>query len=64
LRKRLKEGMPSKPKPTRSIRMEQELLDKVKDLGLDLTEICEAAVAKAVGDLKCPYCGQRMKPKK
>jgi post-segregation antitoxin (ccd killing protein) len=54
----------SDPKPTRSFRIEQALIDKAKAAGLDITMIAEAAIAKAVNDKRCPYCRQELKKTK
>lgn len=56
--------MTSEPKPTRSFRIDPKLLDKAKDLNLDVTAIFESALAKAVADKRCPYCGQEIKKPK
>lgn len=53
----------NKPKPTRSYRIDETLLEKAQALGLDVTMLFEAALAKAVGDKRCPYCGQELKKK-
>ena len=50
-------------KPARSFRISQELLDAAKEKGLDATKIMEAALAKAVKDTRCPYCGAKKGPK-
>ena len=44
-------------KPVKSFRIDQDLIDQAKALGIDITKLIEAALAKAVKDKKCPYCG-------
>lgn len=48
-------------KPQRSFRLDPELLEKAKRAGFDLVALFEAAMAKAVKDKRCPYCGNPMK---
>lgn len=48
-------------KKTRSFRINPDILEKLKSLGIDPNEIVEAALAKAVGDKRCPYCSQKIK---
>lgn len=45
-------------KPPKSFRIDPELVDKAKKQGLDLTKLIEAAIAKALKDKRCPYCGK------
>lgn len=46
-------------KPVKSFRIDQELIDKAKELGLDISKIIESALEKAVKSNKCPYCGSK-----
>lgn len=50
-------------KPVKSFRIDQDLIDRAKELGIDITKLIEAALAKVVKDKKCPYCGVRKKNK-
>lgn len=47
-------------KPVKSFRIDQELIDKAKDLGLDVAKIIEDALSKAVKSKKCPCCGNKV----
>ncbi len=44
-------------KPVKSFRIDQGLIDRAKKLEIDIPKLIEAALAKAVKDKKCPYCG-------
>lgn len=44
-------------KPVKSFRIDQDLIDKARGLGIDVTKLIEAALAKAIKEKKCPYCG-------
>lgn len=48
-------------KPVKSFRIDQDLIDKAKELGLDVAKIIEGALSKAVKSKKCPYCGKKYK---
>jgi post-segregation antitoxin (ccd killing protein) len=48
-------------KPVKSFRIDQDLIDKAKELGLDVAKIIENALSKAVKSKKCPYCGEKYK---
>lgn len=50
-------------KPPRSFRIDPDLLDRAAAQGVDVTQIFEAALAKAVKDKRCPYCNQRIQTK-
>ena len=41
----------------RAFRLEAEHIEKLKQAGVNLTKLVQAAVAKAAKDKKCPYCG-------
>lgn len=47
-------------KPNKSFRIDPILLEKAKQEHLDVVKIFEAALAKAVKDKKCPYCGSAL----
>lgn len=48
-------------KPVKSFRIDQKLIDEAKRLEIDVTKLIEAALAKAVNDNRCPYCGETKK---
>lgn len=48
-------------KPNKSFRIDPELIEKAKKANLPIVEIFEAALAKALKEKKCPYCGQELK---
>lgn len=47
-------------KPVKSFRIDQKILDQAKKLGLNISQIVEAAIAKAVKDKRCPFCGKKL----
>lgn len=51
-------------KPVLSVRIDEELLKKARESGLDIKAIVEASLAKAVKEKKCPYCGVKTPPTK
>lgn len=52
------------PKPARSFRIDQALLDEARAQGLDVAKLFEDALAQAVGAHKCPVCGSKLKGSK
>ena len=48
-------------KPPKSFRLDPHLLAQAEKAGLNLTFLFEAAIAKAIKDKKCPYCGSHLK---
>ncbi len=46
-------------KPVLSIRIDEELVKKAKKSGINLPAFIEAALAKAIKEKKCPYCGAK-----
>lgn len=50
-------------KPATSVRLDPYLVEEARKAGIPLSELFEAALAKVLKDKKCPYCGQRRKPK-
>ncbi len=54
------EALEIKMKPVKSFRIDQGLIDEAKRLGIDVTKLIEAALAKAIKTKKCPYCGSSL----
>lgn len=52
------------PKINRTIRIDPELLEKAKNVGLDLTSVVEAAIVKALKENRCHYCKQEIRRSK
>lgn len=50
----------NKPKQTFSVRLDEELVEAAREEELNLSEIFNAALAKAVESKKCPYCNQEL----
>jgi len=48
-------------KPVKAFRLDEELVDKSRDAGIDLAALFEAAMAKALKVKQCPYCGHKTK---
>lgn len=47
-------------KPVKSFRIDPVLLEKAKKAGLNVAEIIEAALAKALKEKRCPYCRKKL----
>jgi len=50
--------MKEKMKP---VRIDEDVLKKAQDMGLNVSAIMREAVEKAVKFKKCPTCGQKLK---
>lgn len=48
-------------KPVKSFRIDERLLEDAKKAGLNVAQIIEAALAKALKDKRCPFCGEKIK---
>lgn len=48
-------------KPVKAFRLDEKLVDKAKAAGIDLPNLFEAAMAKALKVKQCPYCGHKNK---
>jgi len=48
-------------KPNYSVRLEEKLVDALKEKGYKLSKVIEASMAKLLRDKKCPYCNQEIK---
>lgn len=47
-------------KPTTSFRIDAHLIKLARSLNINLNRLVEAAIAVAVKNKKCPYCGQNI----
>lgn len=51
-------------KKNTSIRIDEDQLEKLKKMGLSLSEVINQAVSQAIKQKQCPTCGQKLKEKK
>lgn len=51
-------------KPSKTMRLDPELLRQAKDAGIELPKAVEALLANLLKLNKCPYCGHIKKEKK
>ena len=51
-------------KPTKSFRIDPELIEQAKVQGINLTKLIERALSKELKLKECPTCGHRRQSKK